>query len=142
MGRQRGFHTREALREKDAGAGSWESGTVVERASFRELRISVSETLPTLCPAHLCFLQQISLNHMFHSLSLFFFSSSGASDWSTQFQHQISTQFPIGRVFQQENEEGDMSHNVYETPQRLPQASPWAPFPPSLSVCSKKAGSF
>ena len=87
------------------------------------------------------FATNLSEPHVPLSLSIFS-PSSGASEWSTQFQHQISTQFPIGRVFQQESEEGDMSHNVYETPQRLPQASPWAPFPPSLSVCSKKAGSF
>ena len=138
VGRQSGFKTREALREKDAGAGSWELGTVMERARFRELRISMSETPSTLPLARLCFLQQISLNHMFHS---FFFSFLSLLI-GAQFQHQISTQFPVRRVFQQESEEADTSHSVDEIPQRLPQASPWALFLPSLSMCSKKAGSF
>ena len=91
VGRQSGFKTREALREKDAGAGSWELGTVMERARFRELRISMSETPSTLPLARLCFLQQISLNHMFHSF--FFFPVT--ADWSTVSapdQHTVSSQ--------------------------------------------------
>ena len=130
MGRQSGSGTREALREKDAGAGSWESGAVVERAPFREVRISMSETPSTLPPARLCF---FATNPSEPHVPPFFFPSLliGA-----QFQYQISIQFPV------RSEEGDTSHSVHEIPQRLPQASPWAPFLPSVSVCSKKIGSF